>query len=380
VKIHYVAPHFYPDIGGVEDHLLRLGKYMIARGHEVTVHTSMESLSGLILPPQEDLQGLMVRRYKPGLRLGYYATTFKALIGVGDILHVHGYAFLPNDFAVRRYHGRMGTIFTTHHGVRMTPPNLRGRVLRSVYDIYGIRTLRRADRVFTSSKADRDWLLARKIPAMKLEVVPDGIDDESFVAGDKSVARRYGLHEYVLFLGRVHQEKCIDHLLKAVARLNRRELQIAVVGPDAGALGQLQQVAGSLGIASSVKFLGRVSDEDKSGLLAGCAMLVLPSLYEAQGLAILEAWAQGRPVVASRVGGVPEMVQDGLNGLLYDWGNIDQLTNSISKVLDSKELANRIGGLGRTTALGRYRWSDVASKIEQTYASVLAERPFRHKH
>ena len=379
MKIHYVAPHFHPELGGVEDHVLRLGKYMVSRGHEVTVHTSQVSFAGGTLSPQEEIHGILVRRYRPSIRLGYYATRFKPRIGAGDVLHAHGYAFLPNDFAIRHYRGRMGTVFTMHHGVRMTPPNFRGRLLRSLYDFYGLRTLKLADRVLTSTEADRGWLATRKVSQDKISVVPDGIDDEAFVRGDSGAAGRYGLSSYLMFLGRVHQEKCIDHLLQAFARLKRPDLQVAVVGPYAGALGGLRRISNSLGIESAVRFLGRVPPEDKRGLLTGCLMLVLPSLYEAQGLVILEAWAQARPVVASRVGGVPFMVSDGVNGLLYDWGDIGQLSASITRLLNDRSLAARIGEAGWKTASERYRWSSAAARIEHIYTTVLTERPWRHK-
>lgn len=380
MKIHYVVPHFHPDIGGVEDHVLRLGTYMTAQGHEVTVHTSRISIAGTPLPPQEDLHGLFIRRYDPRLSLGYYATMFRPQIAEGDMLHAHGYAFLPTDFSVRHYRGRMGTVMTTHHGVRMTSPNLRGRVLRMIYDRYGLGTLRKADRIFTSSSADKQWLTERRVQANRIEIVPDGVADDTFAPGDKSVAARYGLQNYVLFLGRVHPEKCVDHLLKAMAKMRRQGLQLAVVGPDGGATAGLRQTAVSLGIEGSVKLLGQVPDGDKKGLLAGCALLALPSLYEAQGLVILEAWGQGRPVVASRVGGVPYMVGDEVNGILYDWGNVDQLSAAISKLLDDRSLADRIGAAGRATAWERYRWSSVAARIEHIYVAVVAERPWMHKH
>jgi len=68
-----------------------------------------------------------------------------------------------------------------------------------------------------------------------------------------------------------------------------------------------------------------------------------------------------------------------VNGLLYDWGDIGELAASISGILDDPALATKLGEAGRTTASERYRWSSVAERIEVIYASVLAERPFRHK-
>lgn len=359
---------------------MRLAKYMTERGHEVTVHTSRRSISGVALPPQEDLHGILIRRYEPGLSLGYYATMFRPAIAEGDILHAHGYAFLPADFSIRHYRGRMGAILTAHHGVRMTPPNFRGRVLRTVYDRYGLRTLRKADKVFASSDADKRWMVERRVPAGNIEVIPDGIPDEAFTPGDKSFASRRGLGNYVLFLGRVHKEKCVEHLLATMARSKRLGLQLAVAGPDGGAVTALRQTARSLGVEESVKFLGLVSEEEKRGLLAGCSLLVLPSLYEAQGLVILEAWAQGRPVVASRVGGVPYMVNDGKDGILYDWGNIDQLTAAIARLVADRAAADKIGAAGKATALRSYRWTSVAARIEQIYVAVVAGRPWKHKH
>lgn len=262
----------------------------------------------------------------------------------------------------------------------MTSPSLRGRLFRRLYDAYGVGTLKRADKVFTSSRADKEWLLRKRILATKVEIVPDGIDDESFSGGDASVATRYGLSNYVMFLGRLHKEKSVDHLLEAIAKLGRHDLQVAVVGPDGGALASLKNRSRTLGLDGSVKFLGLVPNEEKRGLLAGCSFLALPSLYEAQGLVILEAWAQGKPVVASRVGGVSDMVKEGVNGLLYDYGNVNQLAAAISRLLEDKTLSTSMGAAGKELAQTKYRWTLVASRIEGIYSSVLSGRPWRHKH
>ena len=105
----------------------------------------------------------------------------------------------------------------------------------------------------------------------------------------------------------------------------------------------------------------------KRDLLAGCECLVLPSFYEAQGIVILEAWAQGRPVIASRVGGIPFLVHDRQDGFLYPWGDIAALGGRLEWIIANPTKAGEMGRAGERRTREGYRWVQLAPLLEQLY-------------
>lgn len=372
LRIHHVAPHFHPDIGGVETHVLRLSEFLESRGHEVVVHTSRRSQRGEWLPDRDQLSAIEIRRYTPLFRLGYYTTLFRPRVEGADVVHLHGYSHVANDWTARSVRGRIPIVFSLHHGVGQSPPHLVARLKRALYDpLLGMRTLRTAHAIVAASQADRTWLERRGLPRDRIQVIPTGLDEAAFDPGDPTRLRgRLGDGRYILFVGRLHREKSVDHLLRALASLRNREVLVVLAGPDAGARRGLEALAASLDLEARTRFLGPIDEPTKRDLLAGCECLVLPSFYEAQGIAVLEAWAQGRPVVASRVGGISHIVRDGADGLLYRWGDIPTLARHLEKFLTDRSLADAMGRTGREKALTEFRWSQIAPRFEQLYARV----------
>jgi glycosyltransferase involved in cell wall biosynthesis len=115
-----------------------------------------------------------------------------------------------------------------------------------------------------------------------------------------------------------------------------------------------------------------VDEVTKRDLLAGAECLVLPSFYEAQGIAIAEAWAQARPVVAARVGGIPYSVEEGQNGLLYSYGDIPALTAALREIVMDRTYATRMGGAGLRKARSSLAWDRIASRVEEVYLSLTS--------
>ena len=373
MHIHHVTPHFFPDRGGVESHVLRLSEFLGGRGHSVVVHTSDRSATGAQLPRKDRVGVVAVRRYPPLLRLGYYMTTFHPVLAGAEIVHLHGYGLLANDWSARRARTTgVPVVYTLHHGVARPEPTARARAERAVYDWFlGRRTLHRASAIVAANDADRRWLEARGVPRDRVHVIPTGLEAEAFEPGSPDRARKaFGLGRYALYVGRLHKEKSVDVLLRAFAALPPEETALVVAGPDAGEGQRLRVLASSLRVPDRVRFVGEVDDPMKRDLLAGCEVLVLPSFYEAQGIAVLEAWAQGRPVIASDVGGLPDLIDDGADGLLVPWGDVEGLAGALRRVLGDPRLAASLGATGRAKAEDRYRWVKLAPQVEALYESV----------
>ena len=188
-------------------------------------------------------------------------------------------------------------------------------------------------------------------------------------------AREFGLNgPFLLFVGRLASNKGLLTLVEAFAPLARRDpsATLVLVGADGGMAELVDRRSRELGLTGRVRRLGHLTDERllASGYREARA-LVLPSEYEAFGLVILEAMAQGTPVIASRVGGIPEIVEDGRTGLLTPPGATGAVAEAIGRLWDDRELARRLGEAGRTTVVPRYRWEAVAEALEHVYREVV---------
>ncbi|MEK8050127.1 glycosyltransferase family 4 protein [Ideonella sp. DXS22W] len=171
----------------------------------------------------------------------------------------------------------------------------------------------------------------------------------------------------LLFLGRMVQTKGIFDLLEALSLVRRNGLDFMLrVGGD-GDAAPVRDAVDRLGLQGSVQLLGWVEGDQKSALLASAALLLLPSYHEGVPMGILEAMAYGVPVVASRVGGIPEMIDDGVQGLLIEPGQINQLSDAIARLLSN---ANERAAMGAAAAV----------RVDQTFAAAVVIKQLRAIH
>jgi len=372
MRVALVAPRFHPVTGGIETHLEEVGVRLLARGHEVTVHVAALDDKGAPLPPEGEHRGLRIRRYKPSFRLGYYSTLFKPDLAGADVIHLHAYAHLTNDWAIRRYAGSGKRLFlTTHHGFAFPTPGVVNTAYHGLYNrLLGMPNLRKLTAVIPMTGYDRDLLLKRGFPAERVHVVPNGVPDAAFTPGNPGSGRALaGIESYVLFLGRLHPEKRPLAALSAFSALADRVpgLGLVFAGPDQGEEPRLRREAQEEELADRVRFLGKVTEDQKRDLLAGCRLLVLPSLHEGQGIVLIEAWAQGRPVVATRVGGVPYTVEDGIDGLLATLGDEEDLGRKMELLARHPDKGAAMGEAGRRKAWAQYRWDRIVEDLERLY-------------
>jgi glycosyltransferase involved in cell wall biosynthesis len=179
----------------------------------------------------------------------------------------------------------------------------------------------------------------------------------------------------VVYAGRLAPEKCVDDLLRAVARVPG--VSLTVVGDGARRV-PLQALARTLGIDDRVSWLGYVPWGP--GLLAtlrGCAVLCLPSATEGLGLVIVEAMSQGLPVVGTRVGGIPELVADGVNGLLVDVHRPDQLAAAFERLRGDPALRLRMASAALETARQHTVERQLAPLAERIARVFYAKRAAR---
>lgn len=196
-------------------------------------------------------------------------------------------------------------------------------------------------------------------------VIPNGIDlrDLSYPTGEKN---------YILYLGRIdYHDKGLDVLIKSFDDLTKKypvKLVIAGGGRDK----EIRKVEESIRNIDSIDFIGKVSGEKKREYLANCLFLCIPSRNEACPIVTLEAMSFGKPIVASSVGGLTEIIKKCEGGLLARPGDAGELSRQIVRLLESEKLRRELGGHGKSFA-ERHTWDAIAKRQEEYYKTVLSQ-------
>ncbi|MFJ8713812.1 glycogen synthase [Streptomyces violaceus] len=242
-----------------------------------------------------------------------------------------------------------------------------------------------ADAVIAVSGAMREDILGC-YPALDPEnvhVVHNGIDTSLYRPdhGTDALAR-IGLDRsrpYVLFVGRITRQKGVPHLLRAVRDIDPAAQVVLCAGaPDTPEIDQeFRELFGELSrVRDGVFWIPRMLPRPEViQLLTHAALFVCPSVYEPLGIVNLEAMACGTPVVASAVGGIPEVVDDGRTGLLVPAGDDFEagLARAMDSVLGDPETAGRMGEAGRERAVGEFGWDAVARRTVRLYEEILKQ-------
>jgi len=232
--------------------------------------------------------------------------------------------------------------------------------------------------VVAISEGVRAMLIESGVDAARIHVVPSGVDADRFVptAGARSAARaRYQIADHACLLvvvGALEERKGHAVLLEALAILANPRVHLLCAGEGSARAG-LEARCAALGLDATVRFLGRV--DDVASVLAAADVMVMPSRQEGLGVAALEAMAVGLPVIASRVGGLPEAVQDGETGLLVPTGDPAALAAAIGRLAADPMLARRLGAQGATRVRTRFTMAGMADATLAIYRHLVGAGP-----
>ncbi len=258
-------------------------------------------------------------------------------------------------------------------GVRVVAGRRSARRERGLQGLIAEIVVHAADSIVVNAESLRPAGRARA----RTEVIPSGVDTDRFrVREERSVAKvRLGVpgdRPLIGTVGRLEARKGTATLIEAVARLRRAggaDVLLAVVG-DGPLRAELSVLVERLGIREHVRMLGDQSDV--RDVLSALDVFVLPSRTEGMSNALLEAMAMERAVVATAVGGNCEVVADGANGLLVPSERADAMAAAIARLIHDRELALRLGAMGRQTVEARYGSRAMVRRLEAVYATVAA--------
>jgi glycosyltransferase involved in cell wall biosynthesis len=381
MRVLMLNPFYLPYQGGTEKHLAEVCPRLVRKGFEVAVATAQ--LPGT--PREEVLDGVRVFRSKArvlerlpkplpppvpvSLTMG---RDIEKLAPNYDAVHLHNrffYGFLDLAKLKRKARVKVGL---TLHNARPQGIDFATDLIGGLYDdTVGRRIMKHADRIAGVSQNTLDVTVPRKYRA-KTQVIYNGVDTKVFRPGISGgdTRRRLGLdgHPVVMTNVRLVPQKGVRYLLAAAALARREVSGLRVLVFGRGPLeGKLRAEAARLGLGDAVVFhTQRVSDEELAGLYAACDVFVLPSVWEPFGMALVEAMACGKPVVGTRVGGIPEIVTPEC-GYLVGQREAGPLADRLVGLLKDERLRRRMGEAARRRVETTFTWDHAARAYEEFY-------------
>ena len=305
-------------------------------------------------------------------------------LGSVDIAHSHTwYANLAGYLASKMYN--IPHVVTAHSLEPLRP--WKAEQLGGGYQISSWAekiSYESADAIIAVSDGMRADVLAAypQIDPNKVHTIRNGINTLKFKPEkDCSILEKLGIDKpYALFVGRITRQKGLAHLLRAWRQVSSDySLVLAAGSPDEPAIGaEVEQLIAELSVErGNIHWIKEMlPHKELTSLLTHAQAFLCPSIYEPLGIVNLEAMACETAVVASRVGGIPEVVADGETGLLVDFSNQHEIfeTNfaaAINTVMSDSSLAHRYGKAGRERAIAEFGWDKVAVQTTNLYRSVI---------
>jgi len=339
-------------VGGLETLLVDCINRMPAWRHAVVCLTTYTSFADRIRRDDVELHAL---GKPPGLGLGTHRTFWRLMRRLRPaVLHTYNLAALEYAFTATlagvpvRIHAEHGRDAGDPHGLNPKHNFLRRRLVPFV------------DRFIPVSEDLNRWLGGVvRIPAAKTLFIKNGVDTDAYAPGGTPAADSPWTHDDIVIgtVARIQDVKNHRALVAAFAQLRDRlpdlasRLKLSIVG-DGPLLPAVREQVAALGLQDAVWLPG--ARADIADILHTFSVFALPSLAEGTPVSMLEAMACGLPVVASRVGGIPEVVDEGMQGLLVPVGDVDALTDALARYAQDAGLRAAHGGAGRARVEERF--------------------------
>jgi glycosyltransferase involved in cell wall biosynthesis len=361
--------YFAPEVGGLESHIDFLCRGLVARGHEVDAVTS-RSQPGL--QPFEVMNGVRVwRTWMPSRNTIGWAShalfsmpRFGALARTADVLHAQDIAAVLPCMVARTVNSKplVTTYHTSHFLQRASSP-----FWRPIFE----RFLRAADHNLASSK-EIARVAEAIVPGTRVEPLTNGVETSLFRRVAPALPPARPGRRRIVVPRRLFAKNGVEHVVRALPEITRQVDVEAVVVGDGPERSTLERLAAELGVTERVTFMGARPHAEMPGLLSSAELAVFPSLMEATSVAALESMACELPVAASRVGGLPEIVDDEV-GILFEPGDPRSLARAVVTLL----LGGRLTELGKTArAKVVESWSNdrLVDRHIAIYEDVVARR------
>jgi glycosyltransferase involved in cell wall biosynthesis len=384
VKIAQVINEFPPPlVGGGSYHVQNLSKELAERGEEVTVFTCKTGGSLLQKKIPAEIQFKRIRVYRvPAIKISgtsYWVAPqlLSALLKENpDIIHAHGYQLFTSDVAAIVSRIKRKPLVLTLHGF----PRGFSRFSHRVYfSLVGKKTLRAAKRIISVSKTMKREFEAIGVSSKKMVTIPNGIDLKVFQRMPNGTYFRKRLDigdndKMILSMGRLERVKGFQYLIEALSKIQSvvGPTKLVLAGPESDYGQHLRILVKEKKLTEDVIFYGSIGEREKLEALAAANVVVMSSIYEGFSVFLLEAMAAQKPVVATRTGIAPEIIQDGENGLLASPADAEDLCNKVTQLLNDKKLSSSVSRKSKN-AVRVFDWKKIAEQVSAIYRQCLKE-------
>jgi glycogen(starch) synthase len=384
----------YPPVvvGGLGRHVHALATSLVAAGHEVTVVTQHADGAAM----EEYAEGVRVVRAAPdpptfpqatpsllAWAMAFNHTLTRAALRAAesagpagyDLIHAHDWLVTHTAVTLKEHLDLplVATIHATEAGRHQGwLPEETNRCIHTVEWWLG----HEACRVLVCSRyMQHEVCQLLELPPSKVEVIPNGVDNQVWQATRPAVAaartRFAAGGPLVGYAGRLVYEKGVQHLVGAMPRLREQHpgLRVVIAG-DGPFRPELEQEADRLGLRDAVAFPGFLTVGELPAVLGATDATVVPSMYEPFGMVALEAAAAGAPLAVAATGGLTEIVEPGVTGVMFPHSNPDALAEAVGTLLTDRRFAHQLAGRARNMVSQRYGWPAVAARTAESYAAA----------
>jgi glycosyltransferase involved in cell wall biosynthesis len=380
LRVIEVTQRYPPALGGVEIHVEAIARGLLAHGHEVEIVTTdlARDRPFTRLPPSGCSHPFPIRRHRAvrflpaphGLGIVAPGMGLDLLSARADVVHAHAFGMAPTWLAAAARRLRSTPLVIETHADAGRGTSGSQAYARAVTRL----TLRPADRIVVQTQLEANLLSSIGAPEERIVLIPDGIDLTEFAGLPARPSS--SLCRTVLFVGRLYPEqKGLEPLVRAFARLPPElGLELRLVGEDWGGVGLVEHLALELHVRDRITLTGPLPRAALLEEYARADLFVLPSLFEPFGIVLLEAMAAGLPIVATCVGGIPEVVADGVNALLCPPNDPPALAMAIERLARDSALRSRFARSG-SARVQPFSWTRVIPQWVQLFRTVVEHRP-----
>jgi glycosyltransferase involved in cell wall biosynthesis len=375
MKVLMITPFYYPIVGGSETQIenisLKLNEagitadimtFNFARALKPLTYEKTEKMNGInvIRIPAFNFLPRQLHHNKINFMVNIVPRRFTQKLREYDILHFHNETDL--SFPLFSYTVDKPKVFHLRC-LSVTYPIFKRNfvckwLLKKLADIY-----------IAQSKYVSQLLIDLGIPSAKIKIVPNGINVSLF-----QPEKHEKIENLILFVGRILESKGLHLLLKSL-ELIREPVQLVIIGPLAGESSYHEKIFRLVAkinekTVHKVTYVGPKQPKEIIKYYQRASIVVVPSLAESFGNVILEALACGTPVIASNVGGIPEIIKQNENGILVPPNNVDKLADAIYYLLDNDDVRTKLGEEGRRFVVENFSSDIMIEKIIGAYKEI----------
>lgn len=366
MKIVMHCVYYPPEVGGLESHVHFLCRALAKAGHEVHVVTSRSIPD---TPKHETMDGVEVwRTFFPGKHTVGWLThalasipRSKEIAAGADVLHAQAFQSIPPLHAARPSNAvPLVATWHTSHFLRLAKRPAWARILG--------RLVRTADANLAASE-EIAGVAESLAPGVSVEAVTNGVETEIFRPVAPTLEAPEGGRRRLVVPRRLFEKNGVEYFVRALPLIAEQHDVEALLLGDGPERAKLEGIAASLGVSDRIRFMGARPHSEMAGLLRSAELAVFPSLMEATSVAALECMACEIPVAASRVGGLPEIVDDTV-GALFEPADPEDLARCVSELLEKNDLT-RLGTTARRRVVDQWSNERLARRHLEIYEGLI---------